>query len=63
MKKILFTLAVCISSLTVFSQSSVGLIAHWDFNGESNDGTGYGEHALNTERAPYNQQPPLFCKK
>lgn len=50
MKKSLFTLAICIGSLNAYSQSSSGLIAHWDFNGESNDVTGNGHtgHAVNT---------------
>ncbi len=44
MKFIKFTLitTLLISSLGSFAQSSAGLIAHWNFNGNSNDITGNG---------------------
>ena len=42
MKKITFVIIVCLLSLKSFSQSSTGLIAHWNFNGGAADVSGNG---------------------
>ena len=49
MKKTLLIFALTLGSVTAFSQSSVGLIAHWDMNGTVNDvsGNGHNGHGSN----------------
>jgi len=44
MKKTLFIAALICKSLLSYSQSSVGLIAHWDMNNEANDVSGNGHN-------------------
>lgn len=50
MKRSLFLLMVCLICAKTYGQGSAGLVAHWDFNGESNDvsGNGHTGHAFNT---------------
>jgi hypothetical protein len=40
MKKALYTLATMFFSVSAFAQGSAGLIAHWNFNGQSDDVSG-----------------------
>ena len=44
MKKTLFIAALICKSLLSYSQSSVGLVAHWDMNNEANDVSGNGHN-------------------